>query len=39
MTGTLALKTTLEIPPGTVPVQETLKLKREFRARRRGVYQ
>jgi hypothetical protein len=30
LTGTLALKTTLEIPPGTAPVDEKLKLKGTF---------
>ena len=30
LTGTLALKTTLEIPPGPVPVEERLKLKGSF---------
>jgi hypothetical protein len=30
LTGTLTLKTTLEIPPGTEPVQEKLKLKGNF---------
>jgi hypothetical protein len=30
LTGTLALKTTLEIPPGAAPVEERLKLKGSF---------
>jgi hypothetical protein len=30
LTGTLALKTTLELPPGTAPVEERLKLKGTF---------
>ncbi len=30
LTGTLALKTTLEIPPGTAPVHERIKLKGSF---------
>jgi len=30
LTGTLALKTTLEIPPGTAPVDERLKLNGKF---------
>jgi hypothetical protein len=30
LTGTLALKTTLEIPPGTAPVDEKVKLKGSF---------